>query len=369
MLVDDQPVPIGDVSTRALLAMLLLEPNQVVPRDRILDTTGRRVGASYFRLRRLLAEADPTGSVRIEVSLRRGYRIVVDPSLIDVTVARQLLAEAEGAPPKRRRELLDEAASLWQGPSLADLRGMVAAPELDRLRLAIDKSLAEAILELGRHEHGEFMDRHLSSHAAAQALISLYTDATDIGRSLDRDHVAEAARVLRELLGRESQPTELDVTIYLSDEAAHQQVESAVENLVELAGGVIESRDEVVIGSWFRRMRAKVSGNGRAEVAREIAMTATHAAELRLVLAQDATVTATMMQNVGPVITALQPTKDAVVRVGAVLIVKVNWVVTVLQLTAAQQLQLNHQPHLASLPHKILPALTMGFDEVKPEIE
>lgn len=68
-------------------------------------------------------------------------------------------------------------------------------------------------------------------------------------------------------------------------------------------------------------------------------------------------VTATMLQNLGPVITALQPTKDAVIRVGALLIVKRNWDVAVVQLTAAQQLQLDHQPHLAAAPHEILATL------------
>jgi len=63
-------------------------------------------------------------------------------------------------------------------------------------------------------------------------------------------------------------------------------------------------------------------------------MAAAHAADLRVALAQDATVTATMLQNLGPVIEALQPTKDAVLRVGALLIVKVDWTIVVHRLTA-----------------------------------
>ena len=41
-----------------------------------------------------------------------------------------------------------------------------------------------------------------------------------------------------------------------------------------------------------------------------------------------------MLQNLGPVIEALQPTKDAVLRVGALLIVKVDWTIVVHRLTA-----------------------------------
>jgi hypothetical protein len=64
-----------------------------------------------------------------------------------------------------------------------------------------------------------------------------------------------------------------------------------------------------------------------------------------------------MMQNLGPVLGSLQPTKDAVIRVGALLIVKVEWTVAVHQLTAAQQLLLDHQPQLLTSPHDILAAL------------
>jgi hypothetical protein len=46
--------------------------------------------------------------------------------------------------------------------------------------------------------------------------------------------------------------------------------------------------------------------------------------ESRLVHAQDTTVTATMLENLGPVLAALQPTKGAVIRAGALLIVKMD---------------------------------------------
>jgi hypothetical protein len=64
-----------------------------------------------------------------------------------------------------------------------------------------------------------------------------------------------------------------------------------------------------------------------------------------------------MMQNVGPVLASLQPTKDAVVRIGAVLIVKVDWEVRVVQLTAAQQAVLDHKPQLATSPRDVIGAL------------
>lgn len=155
---------------------------------------------------------------------------------------------------------------------------------------------------------------------------------------------------------------DLPVTIYLSDATGHELVQAAVEELLSTAGVAIVDRDDPVLGSWFRRMRARARAAASSDLARSAATSAAHALDSRLVLAQDATVTATMMQNLGPVLGALQPTKDAVIRVGALLIVKVEWTVAVHQLTAAQQLILDHQPHLLTSPHHILDALNVHLD-------
>jgi hypothetical protein len=77
---------------------------------------------------------------------------------------------------------------------------------------------------------------------------------------------------------------------------------------------------------------------------------------------KDAHVTANLLQNLGPVLQALQPSKDAVMRVGALLILKVDWAVYVHQLTAAQQAVLDHRPDLAvTSPQEIIAALELGL--------
>lgn len=149
----------------------------------------------------------------------------------------------------------------------------------------------------------------------------------------------------------------MPITIYLSEERHHDQVEAAVNDLLTAAGLRIEQRDDPVIGSWFRRMRAGVAQTARSPITRETALTAAHAAEARFVLAQDATITATLMQNLPALIASLDKTKDAVIRVGAVLVVKVDWKLAIYQLTPAQQLLLNRQPELATSPENIARAL------------
>jgi hypothetical protein len=47
------------------------------------------------------------------------------------------------------------------------------------------------------------------------------------------------------------------------------------------------------------------------------------------------------------------------VRIGALLIVKIDWTVQVIQLTAVQQATLDHRPQLSSSPQEIVPALNL----------
>jgi hypothetical protein len=152
------------------------------------------------------------------------------------------------------------------------------------------------------------------------------------------------------------------VTIYLVEAGGHERVQSAVENLLAASGLSIDAREDPVIGSWFRRMSATVTKAAKSPAAREEALALKHVLDQQIVLGRDADITNRLLQNLGPVIASLQSTKDAVIRVGAILIVKVDWVVVILQLTAAQQAVLDHQPDLAAAPHEILRALKASVD-------
>lgn len=176
-----------------------------------------------------------------------------------------------------------------------------------------------------------------------------------------REHLESAISILQELQAPAPEDLwSLPVTVFLSDDAIHDQVERAVDSLLRSAGLVIASRQPPVIGSWFRKMRAVL----RSPAAEEVLATTAHVADSRFVLRPDAEVTAMLLQNLGPVITALQPAKDAAVRVGALLIVKVDWTVVVHQLTPRQQLVLDHSPGLETVPHQILHAL--GLPPAEP---
>lgn len=151
----------------------------------------------------------------------------------------------------------------------------------------------------------------------------------------------------------------LPITIYLSEADGHEQVQSAVERLLIEAGLRIDNRDDPVVGSWFRQMRAsavKASSHPR----RTKRLWSPHLSKTRVVLSHDAAITAKLMENLAPVIESLHTTKSAVIRIGALLIVKTDSAVTVQQLTAAQQTLLDHQPQLATAPNEVLAALKIS---------
>jgi hypothetical protein len=158
----------------------------------------------------------------------------------------------------------------------------------------------------------------------------------------------------------------MPVSIYLENENASNEVNRAVEKWLDGAGLKVERWWDPVLGSWFQRMHATAKQAVHSGVAQDAALTALHAADSRLVLYQDAQTTSFLLQNLGPVLTALQPTKDAVIRAGALLILKIDWRVQVFQLTAAQQAVLDHRPQLAMAPHEILGALQLDRSEAVP---
>lgn len=323
VLVDGEEVPIDDPLDRAFLAALLNQPNREVGAEGLqillnVTTTQAHQGAEGVRQ---FIEALP-GDTRLVINPAGWYLLDVDEALIDATKARSLLYEARHQPLQRRVALLREAQALWPQPSSLDSRSSLT------FWLEVSKELTIA----------EEAVRQYARSAGSHAILSI--DAAE-----PLDEVNQFPPFDGTLL---TATDTLSVSMYLSDEGSHTAVEAAVEEVLARTGLSVVERDPPVLGSWFRKLRAS-----------EVGTMAAHVADSRLVLAHDAQVTSTMLEHLGPVLTALQSTKDAVVRIGAVLIVKLDDQLVVHQLTAAQQLQLDHQPQLAMAPREILTALEL----------
>lgn len=129
------------------------------------------------------------------------------------------------------------------------------------------------------------------------------------------------------------EPPPVPVTIYLCEEPGHDGVEAAVAALLAAADVEITDREDSV-GSWFRCLRARPA-HPTDEAAR----------------------TATLLRNLGPVLAALHAYAEAILRVGALLLVKQGARLTVQELTKTQQVRLDREPDLATAPALILPTL------------
>ncbi|HET8823198.1 MAG TPA: BTAD domain-containing putative transcriptional regulator, partial [Thermoleophilaceae bacterium] len=188
-----EPVALGGSKRRAVLALLLLHPNETVSSERLIDelwgegtpaTAAKTLQAHVSRLRKALA-GGADGPI---VTHGHGYELRVGPDDVDSHRFERLLGEAraelaDGRPAAAGR-LLESALALWRGPPLADLAyepfAQAEIARLEDLRVAAQEQLVEAKLALGRHADviGE-LERLVDAHPyrerlRAQLMLALY---------------------------------------------------------------------------------------------------------------------------------------------------------------------------------------------------
>ena len=167
---EGRPVALAGGKPRALLAVLLLHPNEVLTTDRLIEelwgerappTAAKAVHVHVSRLRKALAAgaADRGHGEGLLVTRDRGYELRLDPERLDSNCFERLITEGrrelDTGDPKRALAALEEALSLWRGEPLANLAyEPFAQPEIARLadlRVGALELLVEAKLGLGRH--------------------------------------------------------------------------------------------------------------------------------------------------------------------------------------------------------------------------
>ena len=160
-----QPLPVQGARTRAVLAMLLVHANQVVPADRLTaelwagQPADRAAASLQVRVSQLRKALRAVGETDRLMTRPPGYLIRVAPGELDAPRFEHLardgetaLAAGDGALAARR---LDEALGLWRGAALADVDdapfAQAEARRLEERRLAALESRAEARLACGGH--------------------------------------------------------------------------------------------------------------------------------------------------------------------------------------------------------------------------
>jgi len=208
----DRSLELGGAKQRSLLAILLLEANELVSTDRLIDqlwgatppaTCAKSIQVYVSRLRKQL------GDQRLATQAP-GYVLHVEPSELDLARFEQLADEARRADPRRAAQKLRDALALWRGSPLADLAyEPFAQPEiarLEELRMAVLEQRIDADLAVGRHAElvGELealvVRNPLRERLRFQLMLALYRSARQ-AEALDAYRAAR--RELSEALGLE----------------------------------------------------------------------------------------------------------------------------------------------------------------------
>jgi predicted ATPase/DNA-binding SARP family transcriptional activator len=233
VVADGPPLTVKGRKPRALLALLLLHRNELVPPDVLIDdlwgekapaTAANTLQVYVSQIRKIVGDRLTTEG--------GSYRLRVDPDELDAERFERLAEEGAAALGRRAygdvSELLREGLSLWRGQALADLRydsfaqGEIA--RLDELRLAATENFLDAELGLGRHDQaiGE-LEALIGEHPLRERLrgllmLGLYR----AGRQADALEAYRAARqTLLDELSLEPGPElrELEQAILRQDES------------------------------------------------------------------------------------------------------------------------------------------------------
>ncbi|MDQ4104313.1 MAG: winged helix-turn-helix domain-containing protein [Actinomycetota bacterium] len=217
---EGRPVTLPGNRERAVLVLLLLSANRVVPVERLVEDLweekvpeGAAGALRVFvsRLRKTLREA---GGNAILLTKPPGYLLQIERDALDAARFEDLLTEGREHAARGDHETaaarLRQALSLWRGPALADVAdaplARAEAARLEEARLAALEERVEADLACGRHvevvpELNHLTKAHsLRERLWGQRMVALYRS----GRQAEALHVyQELRRLLAEELGLE----------------------------------------------------------------------------------------------------------------------------------------------------------------------
>ncbi len=153
----DRRIDLGAPRERALLALLALNANRAVSRDRIVEelwpdgaprTAPKVVQVYVTHLRKAFGAAR-----EILESRDSGYVLRVEPTSLDLTRFERLLERARSEEPHEKASTLREALALWRGPALEEFADdafvRAEAARLEELRLFAVEERIDADLALG----------------------------------------------------------------------------------------------------------------------------------------------------------------------------------------------------------------------------
>jgi len=233
---EEGDVDLGSPKQRAVLAVLLLHPNEIVPSDRIIDlvwgeypprTAEHSVQIYISNLRKLLSDGAQAGLIETRPP---GYLLAVAPDAVDALrferLVREGLAAIWSGDIVGGRSTLENGLAVWTAPPLADFayhdfaQGYIRS--LQELRSDALEALAAVHLDRGNFEEARDLARRaieadpLREEPRRVMMLALYHS----GRQAEAlRHYGDYQKLLDEELGLE--PSEhlrdLEVRVLLRD--------------------------------------------------------------------------------------------------------------------------------------------------------
>jgi DNA-binding SARP family transcriptional activator len=274
---DRGELPIGGGKQRALLALLLIHPNESLSTDTLIDQlwadepppTAAKILQNYVsQLRRVL------GDDRL-LTQARGYAVRVVPGELDLDRFRQQFEEGRRAQAagdhERASLLLSEALSLWRGSPLADFAYEAFASSeitrLEELHLSAQSEWVEAELGLGRHAalipelEALVAEQPLQERLRGQLMLALYRS----GRQAEALEVyRDGRRLLVDELGIEPGQAlqRLEQSILTHDPALEPPASGWPLPVLGAARAVVRDRRALTRGAGRSDRRRRGGGGG-----------------------------------------------------------------------------------------------------------
>ncbi|MEU5152927.1 hypothetical protein [Glycomyces sp. NPDC021274] len=187
----------------------------------------------------------------------------------------------------------------------------------------------------------------------------------DIERHL-AEALAEGSRAIARAANRTRKPgapelasraVAFEVSIYLGDGQEHRAVEDAVEGLLTEADIVTFGRKPPEIGSWFRRFWARTQAGTAHLSAEQVAAELERKLRIEVFDKAQAVIDNQQATGAAALIAALQGERHACIRVGSLLVLKVNGKLLVNTLTQYQLAWLERNQNLLRDPAGLLQGL------------
>jgi DNA-binding SARP family transcriptional activator len=288
VLADGRALELGAAKQRALLALLLLQANELVPADRLVEelwvgqapaTAAHSVQVYVSQLRKAFDRAGTAGAEVLETRAP-GYLLRVAPEQFDLRRFERLTEEADRARDAgdvaAAADLHREALALWRGGALADFAyesfAQAPAARLEEVRLAVIERRFDADLLLGRHaqltaELDQLVAEHpLRERLHGQLMLALYrsgrqVEALDVyrrlRRTLDEELGLDPSSALQQL---ERKMLRHDPSLELASPAGEGQapIPAVAERSIlvfDLEGGALERL--LVVAEPLARLRSR----------------------------------------------------------------------------------------------------------------